>query len=146
MRVGETGATCYTFYFHSSFKISKIHRPFCDTMPQLPNYCHDTLLHQKQANKPVTKFPTIFSPFLTISLSRAGQYLSHPVFSILCHVFSQLLFRLYVVPPSLFRSASGQMWLRSRLKQWPNHYSLLFSRKVSICFMSASFLMSSFLM
>ena len=50
-----------------------------------------------------------FSPFLTISLCRAGQHFIHPVFSILCHVFSQLLFRhvsLYVVPPSLFRSAS----------------------------------------
>ena len=38
------------------------------------------------------------------------------------------------------------MWLRSRLKQWPNHFSLLFSRKVSTGFTSASFLMSSFLM
>ena len=50
-----------------------------------------------------------FSPFLTISLYRAGQYFSHPVFSILCHVFSQLVFlhvSLYVVPPSFSRSAS----------------------------------------
>ena len=39
-----------------------------------------------------------------------------------------------------------QMWLGSRLKQWPNHFSLLFSRKVSTGFMCASFLMSSFLM
>ena len=46
-----------------------------------------------------------FSHFLTIS----GLYLSHPVFSILCHVFSQLVFlhvSLHVVPPSLSRSAS----------------------------------------
>ena len=51
-----------------------------------------------------------FSPFLTISLCRAGQYLSHPVFSVLCHVFSQSVFlhvSLYVVPPSLSRSASA---------------------------------------
>ena len=33
-----------------------------------------------------------FSPFLTISLCRAGQYLSHPVFSVLRHVFSQSVF------------------------------------------------------
>ena len=38
------------------------------------------------------------------------------------------------------------MCLRSRLKQWSNHFSLLFSRKVSTCFTWASFLMSSFLM
>ena len=51
-----------------------------------------------------------FSPFLTISLCRAGQYLSHPVFSVVCHVFSQSVFlhvSLYVVPPSLSRSASA---------------------------------------
>ena len=40
----------------------------------------------------------------------------------------------------------AQMWLRSRLKQWPNHFSLLFSRNVSTGFTCASFLMSSFLM
>ena len=40
----------------------------------------------------------------------------------------------------------AQMWLVSRLKQWPNHFSLLFSRKVSTGFTWASFLMSSFLM
>ena len=53
---------------------------------------------------------TFHSPFLTISLCRAGQYLSHPVFSVLCHVFSQSVFlhvSLYVVPPSLSRSASA---------------------------------------
>ena len=96
---------------------------------------------------------------MTISLCRAGQYLSHPVFSILCHVFNQLVFlhvSLHVVPPSLFRSTSApspktsspsefeQMWLRSRLKQCPNHFSLLFSRKGSTGFTCASFLMASF--
>ena len=87
-----------------------------------------------------------FSPFLTISLCRAGQYLSHTVFSVLCHVFSHSVFlhvSLYVVPPSL---DFAQMWLGSRFKQWPNHFSLLFSRKVSTGFTWASFLMSSFLM
>ena len=39
----------------------------------------------------------------------------------------------------------AQMWVGSRLKQWPNHFSLLFSRKVSTGFTGASFLMSSFL-
>ena len=38
------------------------------------------------------------------------------------------------------------MWLVSRLKQWPNQFSLLFSRKVSTGFTWASFLMFSFLM
>ena len=58
----------------------------------------------------VLYFFSPFSPFLTISLCRAGQYLSHPVFSVLCHVFSQSVFlhvALYVVPPSLSRSASA---------------------------------------
>ena len=102
-----------------------------------------------------------FSPFLTISLRRAGQYFSHAVFSILCHVFGQLVFlhvSLYVAPSSLFRSASAssprnphlsdfaQMWLRFRLKQWPNHFSLLFYRNVSTGFTYASFMMSSFMM
>ena len=40
----------------------------------------------------------------------------------------------------------AQMWLQSRLKQWPKHLSILFSRKVSTGFTSASFLVSSFLM
>ena len=51
-----------------------------------------------------------FSPVLTISLCRPGHYLSHPVFSTLCHVFSRLVFRqvsLYGVPPSLFRPTSA---------------------------------------
>ena len=38
------------------------------------------------------------------------------------------------------------MWLCSRLKQWPNHFSLLFSRYVWTYFTCASFMMSSFLM
>ena len=56
-----------------------------------------------------TIYPPLFSPFSTISLCRVGQYFSHAVFSVLCHVFSQLVFlhvSLYVVPPSLSRSAS----------------------------------------
>ena len=61
-------------------------------------------------DKRLIVFSPFFSPFLTISLCRAGQYLSHPVFSVLCHVFSQSVFlhvSLYVVPPSLSRSASA---------------------------------------
>ena len=100
-----------------------------------------------------------FSPFLTISLCRAGQYLSHPVFSVLCHVFSQSVFlhvSLYVSFSVGLGSFSerhdsslsdfAQMWLGSRFRQWPNHFSLLFSRKVSTGFTWASFVMSSFLM
>ena len=33
----------------------------------------------------------------------------------------------------------AQIWLCSRLKQWPNHFSILFSRKVSTGFTCASF-------
>ena len=85
------------------------------------------------------------SPFLTISLCRAGHYLSHPVFSVLCcYVFSQLVFlhvSLYVIPICLFRSASApsprnlperfrdfaRMWLCSCLKQWPYHFNVMVS-------------------
>ena len=35
---------------------------------------------------------SVFSPFLTISLYRAGHYFIHPVFSLLCHAFSKLVF------------------------------------------------------
>ena len=53
---------------------------------------------------------------------------------------------LLLLPEMSSRTDFAQMWLCSRLKQWPNHFSLLFSRKVSTGFMCASFLMSSFLM
>ena len=58
--------------------------------------------------------------------------------------FGRLL--LLLLPETSGRSDFAQMWLGSCLKQWPNHFSLSFSRKVSTCFMCASFLMSSFLM
>ena len=51
-----------------------------------------------------------------------------------------------LLPDTSSLSDFAQMWLGSRLKQWPNHFSLLFSRKVSTGFTWASFLMSSFLM
>ena len=53
---------------------------------------------------------------------------------------------LFLLPETYSRSDFAQMWLGSRLKQWPNNFSLLFSRKVSTGFTWASFLMSSFLM
>ena len=94
-------------------------------------------------------------PFLTVSLCRTGQDFSHPVLSILCHVFSQLpwyffmsscmlsLHILFGRPLLLLQETSSrnnfaQMWLGSRLKQWPNHFRLLFSRQVSTGFMCAS--------
>ena len=52
---------------------------------------------------------------------------------------------LFLLPETSSRSDFAQMWLGSRLKQWPDHFSLLFSRKVSTGFTWASF-MSSFLM
>ena len=53
---------------------------------------------------------------------------------------------LLLLPDISSRNDFAQMWLGSRLNQWRNHFSLLFSRKVSTGFMYASFLMSSFLM
>ena len=45
-----------------------------------------------------------------------------------------------------FGADGSLMWLRSRLKQWQNRFSLLFFRKVSTASMCASVLMFSFLM
>ena len=99
--------------------------------------------------------------FLTISLCMAGNYLRHPVFPILCHVFSQLVFlhvSLYVFPPSLFRPTSApspqnvQVLAISHRCGWvlasssdQNAFELI-SMNVSTGFTCASFLMSSFLM
>ena len=107
--------------------------------------CCDSLNYFGVGSLPTLSFffyISFFSPFLPISLCRAGHYFSHPVISILCHVFSQLVFLhvfLYVVNPSLIWSASApsprnvsrlsdfaHMWLCSRLKQWSNHFSLVF--------------------
>ena len=52
---------------------------------------------------------------------------------------------LVLLPETSSLSDFAQMWVGSRLKQWPNHFSLLFSRKVSTGFTCVSFLMSSFL-
>ena len=51
-----------------------------------------------------------------------------------------------LLPETSSLSDFAQMWLGSRLKQWPNHFSLLFSRNVSTGFTWASFLISSCLM
>ena len=51
-----------------------------------------------------------------------------------------------LLPETSSLSDFAQMWLGSRLKHWPNHFSLLFSRKVSTGFTRASFLISSFVM
>ena len=51
-----------------------------------------------------------------------------------------------LLPETCSLSDFAHMWLCSRLKQWPNHFIVLFSRKVSTGFTCASFLMSSFLM
>ena len=53
---------------------------------------------------------------------------------------------LLLLPENSSLSDFAQMWLPFCLKQWPNHFSHLFSRKVSTAFTCASFLMSSFLM
>ena len=111
---------------------------------------HDLLIDSSM----YTPLPSFFnnilvspiSPFMTISMCWVVHYFNHPVFSISCHVFSQLVFRhvffLYVVPPSVFDpsililqemsnlSNFAQMWLCSRVKHCPTHFSLLISMKV----------------
>ena len=90
-----------------------------------------------------------FSPFLTISLCRAGHYFSHPVFSILvCWYFSTSPFMLslrllfnrprLLLPETSSLSDFARMWLCSHRKQWPNQFSSLFSRKVSTSFTCTS--------
>ena len=53
---------------------------------------------------------------------------------------------LFLLTETSSRTNFAQMWFGSRLKQWPNHFGLLFSWKVSTGFTWTSFLMSSFLM
>ena len=53
---------------------------------------------------------------------------------------------LLLLPETSRLSDFAQIGLGSRLKQWPNHLSILFSRNVTTCFTCASFLMSLFLM
>ena len=60
--------------------------------------------------------------------------------------FSPCGWPLLLRPETSSLSDFAQTWLCSQLKQWPNHFRLLFSRNVSTGFMCASFLMSSFLM
>ena len=96
-----------------------------------------------------------FLTFLDHLLVQAGHYFCHPVLSILCHVFSQFVFffmssfmlslHLFFGWPPLLLFDFAQMWLCSRLKQWPNHFSLVFQESFT-GLTWASFLMSSFLM
>ena len=51
-----------------------------------------------------------------------------------------------LLPATSSFSDFAQMCLLSRLKQWPNHFSILFSRNVATGFTCASFLVSSFRM
>ena len=51
-----------------------------------------------------------------------------------------------LLPETCSLTDFAQMWLYSRLQQWPNHFSLSFSRKVSTGFTCASVLMTSLLM
>ena len=53
---------------------------------------------------------------------------------------------LLLLPETSSLRDFAHMWLCSRLKQWPNHFSLLFSRKGSTGCTCVSFPMSSFLM
>ena len=53
---------------------------------------------------------------------------------------------LLLLPETFSLSDFARIWLHSNLKQWPNHFSLLFSRKVSTDFTWVSFLISSYLM
>ena len=77
------------------------------------------------------------------------------MFSVSWHFFMSpcmLSFHLFfgrprlLLPETSSLSDFAQMLLLSRLKQWPNHFSLLFSRNVATGFTCASFRMSSFRM
>ena len=102
----------------------------------------------------------VFSPFLTISLCRAGHYfiiIQYFRSCAMCSVsryffmsFFMLSLHLFfgrpllLVPETSSLGDFAQTWLGSCLKQLPK--PLLFSRKVSTGFTCASFRMSSFLM
>ena len=76
-------------------------------------------------------------------LQSVSLYLFMCSFKLSLHILFGRPLLLFTETSSL--SYFAQMWLRSRLKQWPYRFSLLFSRKVSTGFMCASILLSSFL-
>ena len=82
--------------------------------------------------------------FRSCTMSSVSWYFFISPFTLSLHLFFGR--PLLLLPETSSRSDFAQMWLRSRLKQWPNHFSLLFSRNVATGFTCASFLMSSFLM
>ena len=99
---------------------------------------------------------SIFSPFhlsghyLVIQYFRSCAVSSISLYFFMspCMLSLHLFFGrpLLLVPETSSLRDFSWMWLCSRLKQCPNRFSHLFSRKVSTGFMCASFLMSSFLM
>ena len=89
-----------------------------------------------------TPSSAVIQYFRSCTMSSVSWYFFMSPFMLSLHLFfgRPLLF----IPATPF----AQMWMRSRLKQWPNgnHFSLMFSRKVSTGFTRASFLMYLFLM
>ena len=85
---------------------------------------------------------SVIQYFRSCAMSSASWYFFVSSFMLSLHLFFGR--PLLLLPETSSRNDFAQMWLGSRLKQWP--ISLLFSRKVTTCFMCASFLMSSFLM
>ena len=77
-------------------------------------------------------------------ISSVSWYFFMSSFVLSLHLFFGRLLLLH--PESSSLSDFAHMWLYSRIKQWPYHFSLLFSWKVSTGFMCVSFPMSSFLM
>ena len=70
--------------------------------------------------------------FWSCAMSSVSWYFFMSPFTLSLHLFLGRP-RLLLPETSSLRDFA-QMWLRSRLKQWPNHFSLLFSRNVSTGF------------
>ena len=80
-------AEVYCFIHEALRPVGKARRQIAAVPPSnsRPAYVQRQLMNRKIAN-------FRFSLFLTISLCNTGHWRSHPVCSVLCHVFFQLLF------------------------------------------------------
>ena len=77
---------------------------------------------------------SVIQYFRSCAMSSVSWYFfMSPCMLSLHHFFGR---PLLLLPETSSRNDFAHMWLGSRLKQWTNHFSLLFSRKVSTCFIS----------
>ena len=76
----------------------------------------------------IEKMLTIVNDPLVIQYFWSGAMSSDSWYFFISSCYPSIFF--FIFPKLLTPANSAQMWLRSRLKQWPNHSSLLFFRKV----------------